>query len=240
MNYDILAIGPHPDDVEIGCSGTLIDLVDRGYRVAIADLTEAALATRGDPLTRGNEAKQAVKIMKIHKRFQLDLKEGSLQPSIENISKLVTLIRTVRPNIMLSPYHEDRHPDHSATSDLVQAASFWAGVARFGDSQPPHRPHRVLNYFLHWEGPAAFIVDISSTFDRKLEAIRCYHTQFLASPEDRSMTYISRPEFLEKIINRARNYGSQIGSEYGEAFYLREPQRVDNLVTWADMQGVVG
>jgi LmbE family N-acetylglucosaminyl deacetylase len=141
---------------------------------------------------------------------------------------------------MLSPYHEDRHPDHSATSELVQAASFWAGVARFGDSQPPHRPHRVLNYFLHWEGPAAFIVDISSTFDRKLEAIRCYHTQFLTSPEDRSMTYISRPEFLEKIINRARNYGSQIGSEYGEAFYLREPQRVDNLVTWADMQGVVG
>ncbi len=240
MNYDVLAVGPHPDDVEIGCSGTLIDLVDRGYRVAVVDLTKAALATRGDPLTRGNEAKQAVQIMKIHKRFQLGLKEGSLQPTIENIYKLVSLIRSVRPHIIISPYSEDRHPDHSAASELVQAACFWAGVSRFGDTQPPHRPHRVVNYFLHWEGTASFIVDISSTFDRKLQAIRCYHTQFLGAPQDRSMTYISRPEFLEKIINRARNYGSQIGAEYGEAFYLREPQRVDDMMVWANIQGVVG
>ena len=240
MNFDILAVGPHPDDVEIGASGTLINLVDRGYKVAIVDLTKAALATRGDPLTRGKEAEQASKIMRVHQRYQLDLKEGSLQPTVDNIYKLITLIRAVRPYLVIAPYHQDRHPDHSSASRLVHAACFWSGVSKYGDSQPPHRPHRVIYYFLHWEGPASFIVDISSSFDRKLQAIRCYHTQFMGAPDDQSMTYISRPEFIEKIINRARNYGSQIGAEYGEAFYSPEPQRVEDLMSWAKMQGIVG
>lgn len=240
MNFDVIAVSPHPDDAEIACSGTLIQLVDQGYRVGLVDLTEALLATRGDPLTRSDEAQNATEIMGIQKRFRLGLKEGALEPVTENLYKLVRLIRETRPYVILAPYAEDRHPDHSASSRLVQAACFWSGVTRYGDNQAPHRPHRLINYFLHWEGPVSFIVDISSTFDRKLKAIRSFHSQFLAHPGDRALTYISRPEFLEKIINRARYYGSKIGAEYGEPFYTHETNRVEDIVSWANTQGIVG
>ncbi len=239
-NVDILAVSPHPDDVELACSGTLIQLIDKGYRVALVEMTDALLSTTGDPVTRQVEAEAARKIMGVHERYQLGLKEGSLTPSGENLYRMVSLIRQTRPYIILSPYKEDRHPDHSATSQIVQTACFWAGVPKYGDNQAPHRPHRLINFFLHWEGPVSFVVDISSTFDRKLKAIRAYHSQFLAQPADRSYTYISRPEFLENIINRARYYGAQIGAEYGEAFHVRETLRVDDIMTWANIQGVVG
>ncbi|MBT7616841.1 MAG: bacillithiol biosynthesis deacetylase BshB1 [Calditrichaeota bacterium] len=240
MNFDIMAVSPHPDDVEIGCSGTLIQLIDEGYRVCTVEVTNAVLATGGDLKIRNEEAEASRLVMGAQKRFKMDMKEGELFPTTDNLYRLVSLIRKTRPHIVLAPYFEDRHPDHVATSKLMKAACFWSGVSKYGDNQAPHRPHRLVYYFLHWEGPISFIVDISATFDRKLQAIRAYHSQFLTMPSDRSMTYISRPEFLEKVINRARNYGSQIGVEYGEAFYTREVNRVDNLMTWADTQGVVG
>lgn len=240
MNFDVLAVSPHPDDVEIGCSGTLIHLIDEGYRVGIVELTNAVLSTGGDSIIRNAEAEASRLVMGAQKRFQMNMKEGALFLNTENIYRLVSLIRETRPYLVLIPYFDDRHPDHSAASQLMRAACFWSGVSKYGDNQAPHRPHRLVYYFLHWEGPISFIVDTSATFDRKLQAIRTYHSQFLTMPSDRSMTYISRPEFLEKIINRARNYGSQIGAEYGEAFYVREVNRVDNLMTWADTQGVVG
>lgn len=240
MNFDVLAFSPHPDDVELGCSGTLIHLVDAGYRIGLVDLTKAMLATGGDPLARGEEAHNAQEIMGITKRFQMDFKEGNLAAENANLYRLVSLIRELRPHLVLAPYHDDRHPDHSAAAKLIKEACFWAGVSKFGDNQPPHRPHRIISYFLHWEGPVSFVVDISSTFDRKLKAIRAYYSQFLALPGDRSLTYISRPEFLEKIINRARYYGSLIGSEYGEAFFVRETARIENIMDWANLQGIVG
>jgi len=240
MNLDVLAIGAHADDVEISCGGTVALLVDQGYQVGIADLTQALLATRGDPLTRDDEATDASKILGVHKRFQVGLKEGSLQATTENMYEIVTLIRSTKPHLILAPYWEDRHPDHSDTSRLVQAACFWSGIARYGDSQPPHRPHRTLYYYMHWDGPVSIVVDISSTFDRKLQSIRCYRSQFQSYPGDRSATFISRPEFLENIINRARNYGSMIGTEYGEGFHVRETNRVEDLMTWANTQGMVG
>ncbi len=240
MNLDVLAVSPHPDDVELGCSGTLIQLVDKGYRVGVAELTQALLSTGGDPVTREHESDAASKEMEIHRKYQFGLKEGNLHPTNENIYRLATLIRRTRPYLLFAPYFEDRHPDHCAASELAKAACFWAGVGKYGDNQPPHRPHRLVYYYLHWEGPVSFIVDISATFDRKLKAIRSYHSQFFAMPSDRSMTYISRPEFLEKIINRARYYGSKIGAEYGEPFFTREENRVEDVMTWANDQGVVG
>jgi len=240
MNLDILAFGPHPDDVEIACSGTLIHQVDEGYKVGLVELTKARLATGGDPVTRNDESEAAMEIMGIRKRFQLDMIEGALHPTMDNLYRIVRLIRKTRPHLILAPYWDDRHPDHSVASNLIKEACFWSGVQKFGDNQLPHRPHRLIYYFLHWEGPVSFVVDISSTFDRKLKAIRSYHSQFLALPSDRSLTYISRPEFLEKIINRARYYGSLIGAEYGEPFCVKEMNRLENIMDWADTQGIVG
>ncbi|MFH0765497.1 MAG: bacillithiol biosynthesis deacetylase BshB1 [Calditrichota bacterium] len=240
MTFDVLAIGPHPDDLELGCGGTLVGLVDRGYRVAMADLTEALLSTRGDALSRIQEAETARAIIGAPRRFQVGLAESALQSDRDSLERLVNLIRQTQPHILFCPYWDDRHPDHRDASMLIQTACFWSGVSKFGSDLPPHRPHRTIYYFLHREGPPSFIVDISATFDRKLKAIRAYHSQFLSSPGEREMTYISRPEFLEKIINRARYYGSLIGAEYGESFYVRESIRVEDIMTWAGTQGVVG
>lgn len=240
MNYDVLAFSPHPDDVELGCSGTIINLADEGYKVGMVDMTNALLATGGDPLTRCEEAKAAQEIMGVTKRIQLDFKEGNLLTDHANLYRLVSVIRETRPHLVFAPYFEDRHPDHAASARLIKDACFWAGVSKFGDNQSPHRPHRLIYYFLHWEGPVSFVSDISSSFDRKLKAIRAYYSQFVALPGDRSLTYISRPEFLEKIINRARYLGSLIGSEYGEAFYVRETTRIENIMNWSNEQGIVG
>lgn len=240
MNSDVIAFSPHPDDVELGCGGTVIQLIDQGYRVGLVEVTSAKLSTAGDPLIRDKEAQNSHKVMGINDRIQMNMSEGALGPTNKNVYKIVKLIREKRPYIVLAPYPEDRHPDHSDVGKLIQAACFWSGVSKFGDNLPPHRPHRIINYFLHWEGPVSFIVDITSSFDRKLSAIRSYHSQFLTLPGDRAMTYISRPEFLEKIINRASYYGSRIGAEYGEPFFVKEITRIDNLMTWAEMQGIIG
>ncbi len=246
MTYDILAIGPHPDDVELSCGGTLITLADQGYRVGIVDLTDARLSTRGNVDQRRQEADNAAEIMGIGKRFRLGMSEGLLKSNTKNILPIVKIIREARPQVVLAPYWDDRHPDHVDSSKLIQAACFWSGIAKYGQSEsdgellPPHRPHRIIYYFLHWEGPASFVVDISASFDRKLKAIRAYQSQFFARPSEDPVTFISRPEFLEKVINRARYNGSLIGVEYGEPFHSREMNRIDDVVLWADSQGVVG
>ncbi len=246
MTYDILAIGPHPDDIELSCGGTIITMADNNYRVGIVDLTDANLSTRGNVEQRRQEADEAAKIMGVSKRFRLSLSEGALTPTPDNLKPLIKVIRQARPQIVLCPYWDDRHPDHVDASRLVQSACFWAGIAKYEvngtDDQilAPHRPHRVLYYFLHWEGPTSLVVDISSAFDRKLQTIRAFHSQFFARPSQDPVTYISRPEFLEKVINRARHFGSQIGTEYGEPFHVRETNQINDIVAWADSQGIVG
>lgn len=240
MNFDVLAFGAHPDDVEIGCSGTLINLTDQGYKIGIADLTDARLSTRGDQVSRGEEAGNASEILGLSKRFRLGFSEGSISTGKNNLYRLVSLIRHTKPHIVFAPYWEDRHPDHIDASRLVHSAVFWSGVTRYGDMQPPHRPHRLIYYFLHTIGEVSFVVDITSVFDRKLKAVRAYKSQFLPQPGDTQLTFISRPEFLDNLISRARNYGSQIGVEYGEPFYVREMNRVDDIVSWSEGQGVVG
>ncbi len=232
MPLDVLAIGAHPDDVEIGCGGALINITDAGYRVGIADLTNALLSSRGTDEIRQREAKDGAEIIGAGERYQLGFHEGSISQGAGNLEVLVTLIRRTRPLIIFAPYSFDRHPDHMDASDLVHRAAFWAGVAKYGDGQSPHRPHRLIYYHVHWEGPVSIVVDISACFDRKLKAIRAYRSQFLSQPGDGRMTYISRPEFLEKLISRARYYGAQIGAEYGEPFYLQEMIRVDDPVKW--------
>ena len=237
MSFDALAIGAHPDDVELGCGGTLIGLVDRGYRVGLVDMTDGRLSTRGDPETRMKEAEDAARIIGAAERFQLGFQEGSLQSGQGNLEALVALLRRTRPQVVLAPYWEDRHPDHVDASRLVQSACFWAGVPRYGAGDAPHRPHRLVYYFGHWVGPVSLVVDVSATFERKMQAVRAYRSQFQPEPSGEAATFISRPEFLEGIISRARVYGSLTQVEYGEPFYVREMNRTDDLIAWARGQG---
>ena len=234
MSFDALAIGAHPDDVELGCGGTLIGLVDRGYRVGLVDLTDSRLSTRGEPKTRMKEADDAARIIGAAERFQLGFQEGSIQSGHGNLEALVALLRRTRPQVVLAPYWEDRHPDHVDTSRLVQSACFWAGVPRYGVRDSPHR---LVYYFSHWVGLVSQVVDVSAAFDRKMQAVRAYRSQFQTESSGEAATFISQPEFLEGVISRARNYGSLIGAEYGEPFHVREMNRTDDLIAWARSQG---
>ena len=240
QSLDVLAVGPHPDDAELGCGGTLAQLAGRGYRVAILDLTEAALSTQGSLPTRQAEAAAAARILGNLPRHQLGLWETAILSSPDALPKLVKFIRRHRPYLVLAPYGEERHPDHNDASELVRRACFWAGVAKYGGRQPPFRPHRLVYYYLHRVADVSLVVDISAGFERKLKAIRAYRSQFSPPPDGSGATFISRPEFLESIIARARYYGSLIGAEYGEPFHIRELNRVEDIVAWAKRQGGVG
>lgn len=240
MTCNVLAVGAHPDDIELGVGGSLALLVRQGYRVVLLDLTRAALSTRGDVITREKEASDAAEILGAGDRINLELHEGSLLADPNGLQRLVSVIRKLRPELILAPHFEDRHPDHGDASILVQKAYFWAGAAKFGDDNPPFRPRRVASYFCHREAAYSMVVDVSETFDVKLASVRAYRSQFSTAADETPNTYISRPEFLDRIINRAKYYGMQIGAEYGEPLFVREPHRVSDLMNWVAGQGDVG
>jgi bacillithiol biosynthesis deacetylase BshB1 len=239
VSYDMLAVGAHPDDLELGVGGIIAALTAAGKRVLMLDLTRASLSTRGDPETRSREAAAAARILGAD-RENLDMIEGTILTNPDNLYQLVSLIRRTRPRLILTPYFEDRHPDHANTSKLVQEAYFWAGVAKWGDAAPVHRPNRVAYYFCHYEGPASMVVDVSATFERKMESVKAYRSQFTVGEGERPNTFISRPEFMDRVIARAKYYGYQIGAEYGEPLFVRETHRVTDLLAWNDMQGHTG
>ncbi|MBM3327534.1 MAG: bacillithiol biosynthesis deacetylase BshB1 [Calditrichaeota bacterium] len=236
---DLLALGAHSDDVELGCGGTVAALAHKGYNCAIVDVTEAALSTRGNILTRQEEAACAAHILGAL-RYNLQAQESQIYPNFDNLLSLVSLIRALKPKLMLTHYWEDRHPDHIAVSRLTQEAVFWAGVAKFGDDHPPHRPRRLGYYFARLETIPTLIVDISDTFDTKMAAVRAYRSQFFPDPDETPNTFISRPEFLDRITTRARGWGDKISARYGEAFLFREVTRVSDLMKWNLEQGDLG
>lgn len=240
MTCDVLAVGAHPDDVELGIGGTLAKLAMQGYSVILLDLTRARLSTRGDIVTREQEAAKAAEILGAKGRINLDLMEGSLLTDPNGLQKLVSTIRNLRPKLVLAPYFEDRHPDHGDASTLVQKAYFWAGVTKFGDDQPPFRPHRVAYYFCHREGPCSMVVDVSETFETKLASVRAYRSQFNLEEGETANTFLSRPEFIDRVVSRSKNYGMQIGVAYGEPLFVREMNSVPDLMKWTKDQGDVG
>ena len=233
MELDLLAFGPHPDDVELFCSGTLIKLGLKGYATGIVCLTRGELGTRGSPEVRSSEFEEAAGILGISFHQILHMPDGYITPDQQSKLAIIRVIRTCRPKIVLAPYWEDRHPDHSHTSRLVQEASFLAGLEKIDTNQDVHRPRRVVYYPCWFEFDPSFVVDVTDCHERKMEAIHTYRSQFHhGNKEDygQEETLISQPEFLENIVIRARRYGSSIGVGYGEAFLVREPLRMDDPI----------
>lgn len=239
LALDVLAIGAHPDDVEMGCGGTLIKLAEAGYAVGAADLTAAALSTRGNPELRRHETDAATALLGLKARFQLNLPESALMTTAGALERLVGLIRRTHPLLLLAPYPERRHPDHRDASELARRAAFWAGVKRFGDDQAPHRPRRIVYYHLHAVENVALVVDISSVFDRKMQAVLAYQSQFGES-DDAPHTFVTRPGFVANLEARARYWGKMVGAEFGEPMWVPETPRVEDLVKWTSEQGVTG
>jgi bacillithiol biosynthesis deacetylase BshB1 len=225
MKLDILAIGAHPDDVELGAGGTLINHIKKGQKVGIIDLTEGELGSRGTVATRYSEAAEAGKIMGIALRENLQMADGFFKNDREHQLKLIRLIRKYKPNVVLANAYHDRHPDHGRGGQLIEDACFLSGLRKIetfdGDTmQEAWRPARVFHYVQDRFIQPDFIVDISESFAQKMEAVRSYGTQF-GSVGDGPVTYISQPGFLQNIESRAQQMGHAIGVRYGEGFCSR-------------------
>lgn len=233
MELDLVAFGPHPDDVELFCSGTLIKLARKGYKTGVISLTRGELGTRGSPEIRSKEFDEAAGIMELSLHQILDIPDGNVTASWENKQKIIRMIRTYKPKIIFVPYWEDRHPDHLNTCKLVQEAAFLAGLQKIDTDQEAHSPYKVVYYSCWFEFQPSFVVDITECHDRKMKAVQAYRSQFHHADKGRygdEETLISQPEFLESIIAREKRYGFCVGVRYGEPFLVREPLRVDDPV----------
>lgn len=222
MSLDILAIAAHPDDAELGCGGGLLLATRKGLSVAISDLSAGEMSSRGNVASRQIEANNAARILGLKERRNFGMPDSKIgKESSHSLSILIQLIRETRPRIVLAPYWEDRHPDHEATGRLVKEACFFAGVAKIGEGEP-YRPSHLFYYMLSYPFTPAFVLDISDVWERKMEAIRAYQTQFQSS-EDGIRTAISEPGFLKLVEARAIWFGAMIGVSYGEPYYMQGP-----------------
>lgn len=226
MKLDILAIGVHPDDVELSCSGTLINEIKRGKKAGVLDLTQGELGTRGTIETRYKEAADAAMIMGIHVRENLKMRDGFFQNDEEHQLKLISIIRKYQPTMVLGNALHDRHPDHGRAGKLIADACYLAGLSKIetkdenGKQQERWRPTYVLHYIQDWYQEPDLLVDISDSFEQRMKAIKAYTTQFHigTGSSEGPQTYISTPDFLESIVARARMFGKRIGVKYAEGF----------------------
>lgn len=222
---DCLVIAPHPDDAEVAVSGTILRLVQSGHAVGILDLTAGESGSRGDVQTRALETAAASRVLGITVRENLGLPDALIENTPEARVSVAEVIRRHRPSLVLAPYPEDRHPDHTRTGIIAREASFLAGLANLPMGGTPHRPSLLAHYMLSWDFPPTFVVDISDVWEKKLEAIRAYSSQFSPSTAG-NQTVLNHPEFAGRIEARFRYFGSLIGARYGEPFWARTPLAV--------------
>jgi bacillithiol biosynthesis deacetylase BshB1 len=235
MKLDILAIGVHPDDVELGCSGTLIKEIKRGKKVGVVDLTEGELGTRGTAETRYAEADAAAKIIGLEVRENAKMRDGFFKNDEAHQLQLIQIIRKYQPEIIFANVLEDRHPDHGRAGNLVYDACFLSGLLKIettGDDGKPQekwRPKYLFHYIQDRFYEPDFIIDISDVWEQRLQSIKAYSTQFFNADLDEPQTYISSPEFLESITSRARLLGKRIGVQFAEGFLSKKSIGLKNL-----------
>lgn len=234
MKLDILVIAVHPDDAELCCSGTILKHIALGKKVGIVDLTRGELGTRGTAETRDEEAAESAKILGLHVRENLRMRDGFFQNDEFHRLEVIKAIRKYQPEIILSNALEDRHPDHGRAGDLVHDSVFLSGLPKIetsidGVKQEAHRPRLLLQYIQDRYLKPDIIVDISDHMDKKIESIKAFKTQFYNPDVDGLQTYISSPEFFESVIGRSREFGKSIGTAFGEGFTSRKLLGVDSL-----------
>lgn len=234
---DVLAVGAHPDDVELGCGGTLAVLADQGYRTGVLHLTRGERGTRGSVEVRRAEAEQAASALGAAKMQILDCGDGALRTGEGEEDELIAVIRAWKPEIVLAPAARDRHPDHGRAHRLTVDACFYAGLARRGAGEP-HRPGSVFSYPQHDLAEPAFIVDVTAGWQRKMAALDAYQSQIHPTDQgsDREQrpsepqTKVSSPGFRAAIEGRGHHFGLLIGADYGEAFLSATPLAVGDLM----------
>jgi N-acetylglucosamine malate deacetylase 1 len=243
---DILAIAAHRDDVEQTCGGTLLKMAQRGQQTGILDLTQGEMGTRGSADDRAREAADAAKILGVGWRRALDIPDGRVENTWENRLKVASVIREVRPRVVILPYWKGRHPDHYTTSVLGYEACFLAGLAKLVlSSQPsaisqvksgekglplaPHRPFKIIYATLYYDVRPTFVVDITQQFEQKLSSILAYKTQFSDQEAGKDL-FPAHDEIRARVDSMARYYGMLGGVTYAEPFLQKEVGLVEDLL----------
>jgi bacillithiol biosynthesis deacetylase BshB1 len=228
IKLDILAIGAHPDDVELGCSGVLISEARNGKKTGVIDLTQGELGTRGTVETRYAEAAEAARILGLSARENLKMRDGFFVNDEAHQLCLVAALRKYRPDIVIGNIMEDRHPDHGRAGHLIYDACFLSGLRQVkttdenGQQQEHWRPRYVLQYLQDRFQEPDLIVDVSHVWEERMESIKAYGTQFFSSGADGPQTYISSSGFMEAVIARARLLGKRIGVQFAEGFLSKK------------------
>lgn len=234
-HVDILCITAHPDDVEIGCAGTVLHHRALGHTVGLVELTAGELGTRGTPEIRRQEAEAGARVMDVAFRYQLGLADGFFRADEGSLRRVITAIRRHRPRLVITNAVRDRHPDHGRGGALVAEACFLSGLRRIttldeGAEQAPHRPVSVLHMIQdRWIDPQ-IVVDITPHWPKKLEALQCFRSQFHDPTSQEPVSPISVPEFLPTLEGRNRDVGRLIGVPYGEGFTSARPPGVRDLL----------
>ena len=229
MKLDVLALGAHPDDVEMSCSGTLLAAAAAGKTIGVVDFTRGELGTRGTPAIRAAEAAAASEILGLSARENLGLPDGFFRNDREHQLPLIAAIRRYQPDVVLANAIHDRHPDHGRGAELARDACFLAGLRMIetlgddGQPQAPWRPRTVYHYIQDRAIVPAFVVDISAHWAGKWASIQAYGTQFFNPASTEPATYLSNQEFAKFMEARAREFGHMIGVEFGEGFTAPRP-----------------
>lgn len=226
---DILAIAAHPDDVEQTCGGALLRMAEMGYRAGILDLTAGDMGTRGTPELRVEESHKAGEHLKVAWRGNMYWPDARLENSVTARMTLAVELRNLRPRVVILPYWEGRHPDHYRASEIGYEACFLAGLKKLDEETEPHRPRKIIYSSLYANVTPSFVVDISAQFDRRMESLFAYVSQY-GDGTTGSDLFPNQQEIRDRHAAIARFYGNLIGVKYGEPFVVKETMAVDDIV----------
>jgi len=230
MSIDVLAFGPHPDDLEIGIGGTLAKHAARRSTVGLCDLTRGEMGSNGTVDERLAEAEEAAQVLGAAWRVNLGLPDGAVRDDDDQAREVVALIRRWQPRVIAAPYADDRHPDHQAASRLIDRAAFLSGLRRFASAAgEPWRPEWICHYFINNSGPASFVIDVSEHYETKRKALACHRSQFQAMAPGAVPTRLTAPSFRRLIESRDAHFGALIGVEYAEGLVVTTPIVRDTL-----------
>ncbi|HEY8550179.1 MAG TPA: bacillithiol biosynthesis deacetylase BshB1 [Vicinamibacterales bacterium] len=232
---DLLAFGPHPDDIEIGMGATIALYARRGWSVGLVDLTRGELGSNGTPEQRMAEGEAARAALGAVVRENLALPDGGLDATDPHqVRAIVDCVRRHRPRVVAIPYWSDRHPDHEAAARLLRQGIFRAGLRRAETDAPAWRPGWVCHYFINDAATPSFVVDVTEVYDTKRKALDCHRSQFYAAGDGATATRLTSPLFRQLIESRDAQFGALAGVRWAEGFVVREPVLRSHLFREAD------
>jgi bacillithiol biosynthesis deacetylase BshB1 len=223
MTLDLLAFGPHPDDVEIGLGATVAKHAALGHQVGLCDLTRGEMSSNGTVEARLAEAEAARVVLGAAWRENLGWPDRAIGSSDDHARRAAALIRRTRPRVVAIPYWQDRHPDHVAASRVLSEAAFNARLRRYDADGDPWQPEWVCYYFINDSGPASFVIDVSAHYETKRRALACYRSQFETAAAGAVETRLTSPGFRQLIESRDAQFGAQAGVAWAEGLVVKEP-----------------